>query len=240
MKIRRLTDSVLQLTEARFVNAYLLREDDGFTLIDTGLGRGAKTFIAAARDAGAPIVRIALTHPHADHAGALDALHELLGDRATVYLGDLDGRVLDGEQILTGKRRGSWAKLSTKPDVRLRGGERIGRLEVVSCPGHTPGHVAFLDTRDRWLFAGDTFTSYWRTEVPNHILQPFPFATLGTQDGNGIVISAAALASLEPLALAVGHGPVVRQPQEQMSAAIRRAGRTTGAAQLGSAEGHSS
>lgn len=224
MKIRHLTRDVLQLTEARFVNAYLVREDDGFTLIDTGLGRGAKAFVAAAREAGAPIVRIALTHAHADHAGAVDALKRLLGDTTTIFLGELDARIVEGEQIITGKRRGSWAKLSTTPDVRLQGGERIGNLEVIPSPGHTPGHVAFLDTRERWLFAGDTFTSYVRTEIPNRLLQPFPLAAVGTQDREAIVASAAALAALDPVALTVGHGPVVRDPQEAMRAALRRAG----------------
>src|SRR5215467_830381 len=187
MKITHLTDDLLQLTQARFVNAYLVREDDGFTLIDTGLGRGAEAFVAAAHEAGAPIVRIALTHAHSDHAGAVDALRQLLGDTATIYLGDQDARVLEGEPIITGKRRGSWAELETRPDVRLMGGERIGSLEVVSSPGHTPGHMAFLDTRERWLFAGDTFTSYVRTEIPNRLLQPFPLAAFGTQDREAIV-----------------------------------------------------
>ena len=45
-----------------FVNAYLVREEDGFTLVDTMIPRSAKSILGAARDAGAPIVRIALTH----------------------------------------------------------------------------------------------------------------------------------------------------------------------------------
>src|SRR5262245_62673186 len=92
MKIRHLSHHVRQLTQARFVNAYLVREDDGFTLIDTGLGRGAEAFISAGREAGAPIVRIALTHAHSDHAGAVDALRHLLGDTTTIHLGDQDAR----------------------------------------------------------------------------------------------------------------------------------------------------
>ena len=61
-------------------------------------------------------------------------------------------------------------------------------------------------------------------------------AALGTQDRKEIVVSAAALAGLEPSALAVGHGPVVRRPQEAMRAAIRRAGGSApGFAQPGSA-----
>lgn len=224
MKIRHLTEDVLQLTEARFVNAYLVREDDGFTLIDTGLGRSAAAIATAAVKAGSPIVRIALTHAHTDHAGAVDRLKQLLNGMPTVYLGEPDARVLDGDPVITGKRRGSWASLESKPDVRLVGGERIGSLEVIATPGHTPGHMAFLDTRGRWLFAGDTFTSYWRTEIPNRLLQPFPLAALGTQDREGIIASAVALADLAPAALAVGHGPVVRLPATAMRDAIRRAG----------------
>jgi hypothetical protein len=64
LKIRQRTPSVLQLTESRFVNAYLVREDDGFTLIDTALGRAADAIASAARGAGGPIARVALTHAH--------------------------------------------------------------------------------------------------------------------------------------------------------------------------------
>jgi glyoxylase-like metal-dependent hydrolase (beta-lactamase superfamily II) len=224
VKIRQLTSDIVQLTEARFVNAYLVRESDGFTLIDTGLGRAVTAFVEAAKQAGGPIVRIALTHAHADHAGGVNALRQQLGDTATVYLGDLDARVLAGDPVITGKRRGSWAHLEAGPDVSLTGGERIGSLEVIPSPGHTPGHMAFLDTRARWLFAGDSFTTYWRTEIPNRLLQPFPLAAMGTQDRNAIVASAIALAELEPAGLAVGHGPAVRLPGGPMREAIRRAG----------------
>src|SRR5919204_494145 len=56
------------------VSCYLVREDDGLTLVDTGMAGSAGGILAAARALGAPIRRIALTHPHVDHAGALDAL----------------------------------------------------------------------------------------------------------------------------------------------------------------------
>jgi Metallo-beta-lactamase superfamily len=54
---------------------------------------------------------------------------------------------------------GSWPKLETRPDVRLGAGDEVGSLEVVPTPGHTPGHVAFQDTRDGTMIAGDTFTA---------------------------------------------------------------------------------
>ena len=52
MNSTRLTPDLLQLTRLRFVNAYLVREDDGFTLLDTTLGGAADGLIAAARAAG--------------------------------------------------------------------------------------------------------------------------------------------------------------------------------------------
>jgi glyoxylase-like metal-dependent hydrolase (beta-lactamase superfamily II) len=35
MRSTTITDHLTQLTKLRFVNAYLVREDDGFTLVDT-------------------------------------------------------------------------------------------------------------------------------------------------------------------------------------------------------------
>ena len=224
MKTVHVTDNLIQLDRLRFVNAYLVREPDGFTLVDTTLSGAADALISAARAAGGSIRRIALTHGHSDHAGSLDALRAELGDSVEIYLGDLDARIHAGEHIVEGKLRGSWPKkVQTRPDVRLTGGERIGSLEVIPSPGHTPGHMAFLDTRDHTLIAGDTFTSYVRVEIPNRLLQPFPLAAMGTQDAAGVVESARTLRALDPPILAIGHGPAVRAPAAAMDTAIKRA-----------------
>ena len=65
---------ITRITRFGFVNAYLVREDDGLTVVDTMLWAGAKPILAAADQLGAPIVRIALTHAHGDHIGSLDDL----------------------------------------------------------------------------------------------------------------------------------------------------------------------
>jgi glyoxylase-like metal-dependent hydrolase (beta-lactamase superfamily II) len=223
MRATQITDNLIQLNRLHFVNAYLVRESDGFTLVDTTIGKAADGLVAAAREAGGEIRRIALTHGHGDHVGALDALHARLGEDVEVLLGELDARILAGESIVDGELRGSWPKVATKPDTLLHGGERVGSLEVVASPGHTPGHVAFLDTRDRTLIAGDTFTTYWRAEIPNRLGQRFPLATMGTQDRGQVVESARALRELEPAVLVCGHGPARRSPVAAMDAALARA-----------------
>jgi glyoxylase-like metal-dependent hydrolase (beta-lactamase superfamily II) len=219
-------ENIIQLTRVHFVNAFLVREDDGFTLVDTTLGGGADALIDAARSAGAEIRRIALTHGHGDHIGSLDGLKEKLGNSVEVFMPDLDARILAGEKVVDGKLPGSWPKgVKAVPDVRLTGGERIGSLEVVPSPGHSPGHVSFLDTRGRALLAGDVYTSYGRVETTTKFYWRLPFAYFPTWDKPIDLESARALRALNPAMLLVGHGPASSDPAEAMEQAIARAER---------------
>lgn len=223
MQTRNLSPTVIQLVRFRFVNAYLVREEDGFTLVDTTMGKAAGPILAAASSAGAPIVRIALTHGHGDHVGGLDALKERLGDDVEVLMPELDARIHRGEQIVEGKVPGSWPSLKTRPDTLLHDGDRVGSLEVIATPGHSPGHVAFLDVRDRTLIAGDVFTTYGRAEVTNHFYWRFPFAAMATWNKETDRASAEKLRALDPPLLAVGHGPALRAPAAALAAALSRA-----------------
>ncbi len=231
MKTTQITPDLIQLTRLGFVNAYLVREPDGFTLVDTTLGGGAAgDLLGAARAAGGEIRRIALTHGHGDHAGGLDAIVSRLGQGVSVHLGDADARYWAGEKVTDGKMRGYWRDMQTVPDVRLHGGERIGSLEAVATPGHTPGHVAFLDTRDRALICGDVFTTYGRVSVSNHFYWRFPLAYGATLDRGEDLRSARRLRELGPTLLAAGHGPAVKAPAGAIDAAIARSERALGQA----------
>jgi len=224
MKVTQLTENLVTLTRLRFVNAHLVREEDGFTLVDTTVGGAADALIAAAEQSGGAIRRIALTHGHGDHVGSLDALVERLPG-IEVSMGELDARIHAGEHPTRGKVAGSWPRITTVPTVRLSGGERIGSLEAIPSPGHSPGHIAFRDTRDGTLIAGDVFTSYGALSVSSHHRTRFPFAAMATWDRARDLESARALRALEPALLAVGHGPAVRAPHAAMDAAIARAAR---------------
>src|SRR4051794_5757536 len=220
MKTKTVTQNITQLTRFRFVNAFLVREEDGFTLVDTAM-RAADGLIAAAGET--PIRRIVLTHGHGDHVGSLDVLKERLGADVEVLMPELDARIHAGEHVVEGKPPGSWPTLQTRPDRVLNAGDRVGSLEVVASPGHTPGHVALLDTRDRTLIAGDVFTTYGSAAVTNHFYWRFPFAAMATWDKAKDLESARALRALDPAILLVGHGPPVRDPAAAMDQAIARA-----------------
>ena len=68
-------DHLVQLSRFKVSNAYLVREEDGLTLIDTSLAGSAQAILAAASELRSLIRRIVITHAHSDHYGSLDALH---------------------------------------------------------------------------------------------------------------------------------------------------------------------
>jgi glyoxylase-like metal-dependent hydrolase (beta-lactamase superfamily II) len=224
MRITRLSDNLMQVERLRFVNAYLVREDDGLTLIDTTVPGATEDLLTAASEMGGEIRRIAVTHVHSDHIGSLDVLKERLGATVQVLIPEIDMNVLDGERSWEGRKvKGSFSDVRTRPDATLKPGDDVGSLHVLGSPGHTPGHVAYLDSRDRSLIAGDVFKTLGGTAVTSHFTLPFPLPYLATWYPLRDVESAEALSDQEPTLLAVGHGQALRDPAGEMRAAVARA-----------------
>lgn len=218
---------VNRITRFGFVNAYLVEEDDGLTLVDAMLPRSSKAILGAAAKTGKPITTILLTHAHGDHIGALDELHAALPE-AEVVISERDSRYLDTVMTLDpgeprAKLRGSYPGAKTKPTRLVTPGERVGSLEVFASPGHTPGHVSFLDVRDRTLYAGDAWVTLAGVRTAAKPSPLFPLVTIATWHKPTALESAKTLRDLKPARLAVGHGKVVEAPGEAMDSAIRNA-----------------
>src|SRR5487761_894272 len=72
----------------RHVHSFLLRGDDGWTLVDTGLGLAEPSWEDILAQVDGPVTRIFITHMHPDHVGGAEAAVRATG--AEVLQGRLD------------------------------------------------------------------------------------------------------------------------------------------------------
>ena len=210
------------------INVYLVEEADGFTLVDTGMSFCQKGILAAADSAGKPIKRILLTHAHGDHVGSLDGLKQALPE-AEVIISRRDAVLLAGSTALepgepqTPIRGGIPKGIRTKPDRLLEDGDMVGSLQAISTPGHTPGHMSFLDKRSGILIAGDAWQTRAGLAVAGDTRWLFPFPALATWHKETALTSARKLAALQPSLLGCGHGSFLKDPLTAMQHAIQHA-----------------
>lgn len=227
MKLTQHGTNLWQLTRFTAFNNYLVREDDGLTLIDTNMGGSQKAILAAAETIDLPITRIALTHAHGDHAGSLDEVAALLPEAEVAFAprtaeflqGNLELRPVEPQA----KLRGGFVERSTTATQLLKPGDRLGSLRVVAAPGHTPDQIAFLDERDGTLIAGDAFQTAAGTAVAGIKRWLFPFPAMATWHLPTALATAVSLQNLNPTRLAVGHGRVLENPADEIAQAIHEA-----------------
>jgi glyoxylase-like metal-dependent hydrolase (beta-lactamase superfamily II) len=160
----------------RHVHCYLLRGDDGWTLVDTGLGLPETPWPEIAAGLDAPIARIFVTHMHPDHVGGAEAAAAATG--APVLQGRLDyaqcervwgsgdwpRRIADWflrngvpapvaeELIESGHVFADFVRFAWNP-TPVEPGDEVDGWRVLATPGHADGHLCLL--RDGVLIAGD-------------------------------------------------------------------------------------
>ncbi|SEG20977.1 Glyoxylase, beta-lactamase superfamily II [Bryocella elongata] len=241
MRIREVSDHAFQLTRMGLVNCYLLRESDGYTLIDTGIGGSAEAILVAARKLGVAmeIQRVLLTHAHADHIGSLDQLCHLLGN-ADVAIGAREARLLPkkpaqdrsrDENEPQGKLKGMYPGATSQPTHLVSDGELYGSLRCLATPGHTPGHFSFLDERDGTLYCGDAMTTVGgHLHISGWAPWYFPLPNFATWDKPTNLETARKLFELASLTqmeqVAPGHGPVCPLNSKILAVAIVEAEHT--------------
>lgn len=126
--------------------------------------------VAAAESKGVEIERILVTHGHADHCGGVEDLRERLG--VPVEGPHEDDRFWIEQLPAQASRFGLEHSRAFEPDRWLVEGDTVsfGRitLQVLHCPGHTPGHVVFYDDAQRIAVVGDVLFagSIGRTDFP--------------------------------------------------------------------------
>jgi glyoxylase-like metal-dependent hydrolase (beta-lactamase superfamily II) len=225
------TKNLFRLTRLGMINCFLVREDDGLTLVDTGLAGSAPGMLKAARTLDAPIRRIVLTHAHIDHVGSIDSLIRELPD-IEFAAGQRESRLLQRDFSLdageTGKKLFVFPGVKSQPTRFVNDDDRVGSLQCVFSPGHTPGHMAFLDVRDGSLIAGDAFTTQLGVTAAGVFKLYFPFPALFSWNRHCAAESAKKLRNLKPTRLAVGHGKTIESPLAAMDRAIELAFRQSG------------
>ncbi|MDH5558054.1 MAG: MBL fold metallo-hydrolase [Alphaproteobacteria bacterium] len=120
------------------------------------------------------IEKILVTHGHADHCGGVAALRERLG--VPVEGPHEDDRFWIDRVAEDSAQYGLEATTSFEPDRWLHDGDEVTvgniALQVIHCPGHTPGHVVFFSAAEKVAVVGDVLFagSIGRTDFPrgNH------------------------------------------------------------------------
>ncbi|MFC3890749.1 MBL fold metallo-hydrolase [Lentzea rhizosphaerae] len=209
-------------------NAYLVRTDETWVLIDTGWRRDADTVANATQallGTGTRPTAILLTHLHPDHSGAAPALAhrwdvpvhvhpvelpQAAGKLLPQYANPLDRRLIGPlMRLLPAKTR---ARLIAAGDLTgtARGLDPLSTppglsgWEAVPTPGHTPGHVAYLRRHDRVLITGDALLTIDLNAFGRRRLAGPPWYT--TWHRSTAEESIRTLATLQPEVIAPGHG----------------------------------
>jgi glyoxylase-like metal-dependent hydrolase (beta-lactamase superfamily II) len=143
-----------------------------------------------------------------------------------VAIGQREARLLAGDLSLDpteprGEKAPGAYPCKTKPVRLLNDGERIGSLEALFTPGHSLGHLAFLDIRDRTLIAGDALQTLGGVAVSGTMKPLFPLPAMSNWSKEQSLASARKLLALQPSLLTVRHGHALSQPQEVMTHAIQ-------------------
>ena len=149
-------------------NCFLARAEGSDKLVVVDPGEEADRILAKVAEMGGEVEAILLTHTHFDHVGAVAALARETG--APVYCPEIEVPVL--ADINSYLLPGFGPLESYQADQTVAGGETLAlgglELDVISTPGHSPGHVTYSARGEEAIFSGDVLFqgSVGRVDLP--------------------------------------------------------------------------
>ena len=213
----------------RLTNIYLLEDDGGVTLFESGsVGMAGAIGRAAAERGG--IKRIVLSHAHADHRGGASRLDAPVlchpEERADVE-GDGGWHYFDmskvGNPLVRALTPGALRRMDGGPlkvSDTVSEGDVVAGFQVLHLPGHAPGLIGLWREADRLAIVSDavfTFNPFTLTgrpgppRLPPAAARPYPDATRE---------SVRRIAALDPAAVWLGHyGPIRGDVRSQLETA---------------------
>ena len=208
------------------INVLLLENDDGWTLVDTGLASSVQRVQAAIAALGSgpeDLRRIFITHQHDDHTGGLSKLLEWAPGAEV-------GATAHEAEVVSGRRgydppSNAFLRFVSRnaqpPGVPvgkvLREGDLVSGFRLISTPGHSLGHASLLRDGDGLLLTADAFGALLPRKIRVGVIEAF------CTDPPQAKRSAQKLLAEDFATVVMGHGPVLRSGARAMlSEAVER------------------
>ncbi len=222
----------------RAVNVYAIVDGDGVVLIDAGWALDeARTRLAAGLgEIGfelGDVREFLVTHAHRDHYTQAVVLRRVFGSRVSLGAGEREclrlvrsesgsahnaSRLREAGAADIARQAEAWRERAdpeewTDPDRWLDDGVELPlstrTLRVIATPGHTRGHVVYLDSANQALFSGDHVLPHITPSIgvePNRPPSPL----------RDYLASLALVRALPDARLFPAHGPVAESVHERV------------------------
>ena len=168
-------------------------------------GGDVDKILSAIEQTGAVIEKIVLTHGHLDHAGGAAGLRDALQAKYGTSV-PIEGPDQRDEFLLNGIAEQAagygFEASNVTPDRWMTEGDVLmlgpHRFDVLHCPGHTPGHLVFVNAEARFALVGDVLFqgSVGRTDFP-----------YGSHEALITAIKTKLLPLGDDMSFLCGHGP---------------------------------
>ncbi|HEX3609883.1 MAG TPA: MBL fold metallo-hydrolase [Solirubrobacterales bacterium] len=163
LEVRRLTVGAIA------ENCFIVRGEGFDKALVVDPGEEAERILAEVEASGAEVEAILVTHCHFDHIGAVAPVAKATG--APVYCPELEVPVLADIMAFV-PFAGFGPYESYEADETVKGGETLElaglSVDVISTPGHSPGHVTYSVRGEEAIFSGDVLFqgSVGRVDLP--------------------------------------------------------------------------